>query len=94
VKVSGEDALVNLSVYLTPINNHLIDFEISLKDGFCAAIKTFTQPLHFTLNANMGWRTCGVGLFEWISPDNKKRLEICPMSYYHYLSPEELAQAY
>jgi hypothetical protein len=30
----------------------------------------------------MGWRTCGVGLFEWITTDNKSSLEICPMSYY------------
>ena len=82
VEVSGENALVNLSVYLTPINIHLIDFEFSLKDGFCAAIKTFSQPLHFELNVNMGWRTCGVGLFEWISTDNKNKIEICPMSYY------------
>lgn len=71
-----------MSAYLTPVNIHLIDFKLRLKDGICAAIRTFSEPLHFELNVNMGWRTCGVGLFEWITTDNKSSLEICPMSYY------------
>lgn len=82
VQMKGENALINLSAYLTPINIHLIDFELALTNGLCAAIKTFSQPLHFELNVNMGWRTCGISLFEWISTDNKGTIEICPMTYY------------
>ena len=82
VQVKGENALVNLSAYLTPINIHLIDFELAFSNGLCATIKTFSQPLHFELNVNMGWRTCSFGVFEWISTDNKSTLETCPMTYY------------
>lgn len=74
--------MVRVSGSLTPLDIHLIDVHLQLTNGYCVDIKTFSQGLHFELNVNFGWRTCGFSLLEWISTDNKSNIESCPMSYY------------
>lgn len=74
--------MVKVSGNLTPIDLHLIDLHFQLTNGYCMDIKTFSQGIHFELNVNFGWRTCGLGLLEWISTNNKSLIETCPMQYY------------
>jgi len=82
VEVNATNAMVNMSVDFTPMNIHLLEIDFQLTNGFCIDISTFSHPVHFEMNVNFGWRTCGFGLFEWINTNNKSKLELCPMTYY------------
>ena len=81
-EAKGSNAMLEFSVYVTPLNLHLIDIDFQLTNGYCVDISTFSQSLHFELNANFGWRTCGFSVFEWFTTDAKGTIENCPMSYY------------
>ena len=56
--------LVRVSGELTPLDIHLIDFNMIFLNGFCADISTFSTSLHFEMHVKMGWKTCGIGLIE------------------------------
>ena len=73
---------MGVSVYVSPLDVHLLDVRLQLTNGYCVDVKTSSTGLHLEVNVNFGWRTCGFSLFEWLTTDNKSKLDSCPMSYY------------
>ena len=73
---------MGVSVYVSPLDVHLLDVRLQLTNGYCVDVKTSSTGLHLEVNVNFGWRTCGFSLFEWLTTDNKSKIDSCPMSYY------------